>query len=119
MPEKWVQAINKTIDINVCVIIKKRQNSSNKRWEYTELDSFIGEWNDLVYELYKSYNQFAEEVNHYTKKRELHNKLDEIAKKLEARGMPYEFVLPDFTDSWYVAYIKTVTFRLDTRGELR
>jgi hypothetical protein len=115
--QTWTSG-DKSLHVNVCVIIKRRKNKFG-RWEYQALDCFHGEWNDLVYDLYEKYGRFKEEVDYITNKAALHDKLDEIADRLARHDTAYEFVLPDRTDDWYVAYVKPAVFRIDADGSLR
>lgn len=112
----WV-SYNHPLEINVCVIIKRRSGKYDK-WEYTEISRFIGEWNDLVEELNNVYGIFSRDVE-FLPRAARHEKLDAIAAELAKKDLPYEFVLPDRTDDWYVAYCKPVIFRIDSDGGLR
>jgi hypothetical protein len=114
---EWTSA-DRAIHVSVCVIIKRRK-AKHGRWEYQLINSFEGEWNDLVYELLTEYNQFKDEVDHLPSKSARHDKLDAIATHLEKSNVPYEFMLPDKTDDWYVAYVKPAIFRIDAEGLLR
>jgi hypothetical protein len=113
----WV-SFNKPVEINVWVIIKRRRGKYDK-WEYTEINRSLGDWHDLVYELFSCWQQFQDEVAHLSKRSAKHERLDLIAERLSKADMPHEFVLPDGTDDWYVAYCKPAIFRIDSDGGLR
>jgi hypothetical protein len=113
--DSWVSS-TKHLEIPVCVILKKHQNKQG-RWEYQEVSSWRGDWNDIIFELYETYGQFKNEVDHLSKK-DRHEKLDKLATIYEVKDEPYEFMLTDFTDDWYVAYCKSITFRVGPRGEV-
>jgi hypothetical protein len=113
----WISS-DKSIHVDTCVIIK-RHRTKYGRWEYNVMATFKGEWNDLVYELYETYDRFYDEVGHLSKRSAIHDRLDKIAEKLKAADEAYEFMLPDKTDDWYVAYVKPAIFRIDADGSLR
>jgi hypothetical protein len=113
---EWV-SFNKSLSINVCVIVKRRSGKYDK-WEYTEVSRFVGDWNDLVEELNTTYGIFSRDVE-FLPRAARHDRLDGIADELAKKDMPYEFMLPDGTDEWYVAYCKPITFRVDSYGGLR
>jgi hypothetical protein len=112
----WV-AGNKSIDVSVCIIIKKRKNKTGK-WETQEVSRFIGDWSDLVYELYVAHGQFESTTKFLTSKRAVHERLDEIAFGLSRSGVEYTFMKPDHTDDEYAAICKNVNFKLDHTGQL-
>jgi hypothetical protein len=114
--EEWVSSVVNP-EITVCIILKKRRNKFGK-WEYLELERFIGTWNDLVSELNRSYGQWEDEIEYLPTRAAKENKLDEIANIRAAKDTSYEFKLADFTDDWYVGYCKSLTFRLDHLGNL-
>jgi len=116
MNDIWT-TFDKALEVNVCVIVKRRLGKG-KRYEYQEVCMFRGDWNDLVHELYITYNQFVDQVEHLSKKQAIYERLDMIASELERRNSSYEFVLPDFTDEWFVAYCKPAVFRIDGEGNL-
>ena len=115
--ENWIP-FNRGVEVNVCVIIKRRKGLVTK-WDIQEIESFKGDWHDLIFTLYTDYGQFRNEVEHLSKEVAKHNKLDEIALKYIKLDMPYEFVLADGTDDWYLAYVKPVVFKMDPDGSLR
>jgi len=115
--DSWVP-FTKGVEVNVCLIIKRRKGQTTK-WDIQEIESFKGDWHDLVFTLYSDYGQFIDEVAHLSKDVAKHNKLDQIAEKYIELDIPYEFVLPDRTDDWYVSFVKPVVFRMDPDGLLR
>jgi hypothetical protein len=113
---EWIP-FNKGIEVNVCVIIKRRKGSIAK-WELTEVESWKGDWSDLVWALYEDYGIFRDRTDYLPTKVARYEKLDQIAAELADQNVPYEFVMPDFTDDWYIAYVKPVRFRMDPDGSL-
>jgi hypothetical protein len=109
---------NEGVEISVYVIIKRRKGESHK-WEIMEVEAMKGDWHDLVYVLNKTYGQFQDQVAYLHKRSAINDKLDSIALDYAERDLPYEFVLADRTDDWYVAYVKPAIFRMDPDGSLR
>ena len=114
--EEWIP-FNKGVEVNNYIIVKRRKGQHTK-WDLLEMESMKGDWNDLIFVLYEVYGQFKDRVAHLSSKTAIYNKLDEVAAEYAAKGVPYEFVLPDGTDDWYLALVKPVIFRMDPDGTL-
>lgn len=115
--EEWIP-FNKGIEICNYVIIKRRKGESTK-WDLLEIESMKGDWHDLIYVLHTTFGQFKDQIAHLPNRAAKHDKLDSIAEEYARKNTPYEFVLPDRTDDWYIAYVKPVIFRMDPDGSLR
>ena len=87
----------------------------NGRWVYREVSSGMGDWDELVHELYKEWGQFGDEMAVAKNK---YRKMEQIAEKLAKRDEAYTFMMPDGTDGWYYAYCKPAVFRINHEGEL-
>jgi hypothetical protein len=115
--EEWVP-FNKGIEVNNYIIVKRRKGEFTK-WDILEVESMKGDWNDLIYILFTTYGQFKDLVSHLPNRAAKHDKLDAIANEYAKKNVPYEFMLPDRTDDWYLAYVKPVIYRMDPDGSLR
>jgi hypothetical protein len=115
--EDWIP-FNKGIEIYNYIIVKRRKGEFTK-WDILEVESMKGDWHDLVYSLYQTFGQFKDRVANLPNRAAVHNKLDLIADEYAHKNVPYEFMLPDKTDDWYIAYVKPVKFGMDPDGSLR
>jgi hypothetical protein len=115
--EDWIP-FNKGIEVNNYIVIKRRKGE-NTKWDILEIESMKGDWNDLVFTLFENYGQFQDQVAHLSNRAARHDKLDSIAAEYASKNVPYEFVLADGTDDWYIAYVKPVIYRMDPDGSLR
>jgi hypothetical protein len=115
--EDWIP-FNKGIEVNNYIIIKRRKGEFTK-WDILEVESMKGDWHDLIYVLYMTYGQFKDQLDHLPNRAARYDKLDSIAVEYESKNTPYEFMLPDRTDDWYIAYVKPVIYRMDPDGSLR
>jgi hypothetical protein len=104
------------IEVPTYSIVKTRKREG--RWEYKEVESGQGDWNDLVFILWENFEQFRDLIIGYSSVKELHEKLDSVAANLEKKGVPYEFTLADKTDDWYYAFCKPAVYRVDHDGKL-
>lgn len=105
--QEW-KAFDVPIKVPIYTIVKVRNNKEQKKWEYTELETGIGDWEDLVVILWGAYDQFSDQVSDIESTKNRYNTLERISKTLERGDEPYDFTMPDGTDDWYHAYVRIV-----------
>lgn len=105
------------IEVSTYAIVKTRKKDG--KWEYKELEAGVGDWSDLVFVLWETYEQFQDQLTDTFKTlKAMHEGMDALAATLAKKGEPYEFKLADGTDEWIYAFCRPATYRIDHEGKL-
>jgi hypothetical protein len=85
---------------------------------FSIIEQETGDWEDLVFVLWESYNQFIDVIPKGTPRDKRNKELDDLAKKFENLDVPYTFFLPDHTDDMYIAFIQRTKSKIMPDGTI-